>query len=92
MRCPFVALGLPATAAPQEVKARWRELARQHHPDHGGAAEEFQRLHDAYVRAYAEVLTAPCPACGGAGEQTVPGGFHNLKLPCEVCAGSGKKY
>ena len=92
MTCPFTTLGLPTTAAPEEVKARWRELARQHHPDHGGAIEEFQRLHDAYVRAYAEALTAPCPACGGSGECAVLGGFNTLKLTCAVCVGSGRKY
>lgn len=89
----FAALGLPPTAGPLEVKARWRELARQRHPDHGGAAAEFARLHDAYVRAYADALTTPCPACCGSGEYAVAcGGFDALKLPCAVCAGSGKKY
>lgn len=92
MQCPYNILNLPTTATPTEVKARWRVLAIQHHPDHGGDALEFQRLHDAYVRAYAEVLTTPCPACGGTGEKTVPGGFLNLKLCCDTCEGSRKKY
>ena len=32
-------------ASPEEIKRRWRELAREHHPDRAGAdAEERERL------------------------------------------------
>jgi hypothetical protein len=40
----FAALGLPANATPEEVRAAFRQLALQVHPDHGGNTEDFIRL------------------------------------------------
>ena len=40
----FEALGLPANATPDEVRAAFRHLALQVHPDHGGNTEDFMRL------------------------------------------------
>jgi hypothetical protein len=40
----FEALGLPASATPDEVRAAFRRLALQVHPDHGGNTEDFMRL------------------------------------------------
>lgn len=34
-----------------EIRARYRELAKTHHPDAGGDASEFSRITDAYNRA-----------------------------------------
>lgn len=46
------ALGLDADATPKEIKARFRELAKRHHPDQNKddptAAEEFQKVNAAY--------------------------------------------
>ena len=92
MQCPYNILNLPTTATPTEVKARWRALAIQHHPDHGGDADDFNALRAAYAEAYNAALLTPCPQCLGSGERRVPGGFHTLTLPCDVCAGSGKRY
>jgi hypothetical protein len=36
---------------PEDVKARYRELAKQMHPDQGGAEEDFLRLKDAAEKA-----------------------------------------
>jgi hypothetical protein len=44
-------LGVPPTATPEEVKARYRELARQHHPDRFGDEEAFKRVSAAYEQA-----------------------------------------
>jgi len=37
-------LGLPIDADDGAVKARWRQLSLEHHPDRGGDSAEFQRL------------------------------------------------
>ncbi|PWZ58687.1 Chaperone protein dnaJ 11, chloroplastic [Zea mays] len=48
----YEVLGLRAGATGREIKAAYRRLARERHPDvaHApGAAAEFARLHDAYA-------------------------------------------
>lgn len=40
--------------SPDELKKRWRELCRKHHPDHGGNQEDFLRVTHAY-----KMLTDP---------------------------------
>lgn len=49
-------LGLPALASAEAIHVRWRELARQYHPDAvgGGDPARFRRLREAY-----EVLRDP---------------------------------
>ncbi|KAJ1269537.1 hypothetical protein BS78_07G219200 [Paspalum vaginatum] len=48
---PYDVLGLRAGATAREIKAAYRRLARERHPDAapGAAAAEFVRLHDAYA-------------------------------------------
>ena len=41
-------MGLPPTATPQQIKRRYRLLAKKHHPDRGGDPREMQRLAAAY--------------------------------------------
>lgn len=41
-------LGLPPYADLQDVKRRFRALAKRYHPDHGGDAARFIELMDAY--------------------------------------------
>ena len=43
-------LGLPAHAGIQDIKARFRELAKKHHPDRGGDAERFIEMMEVYER------------------------------------------
>jgi hypothetical protein len=43
-------LGLPPWAGLPDIKRRFRELARKHHPDHGGDSERFIQLVDLYER------------------------------------------
>jgi hypothetical protein len=52
-------LGLPAHAGLDEIKQRFRTLAKRHHPDVGGNSDDFRALMDVYER-----LTLPG---GGAG-------------------------
>jgi DnaJ-domain-containing protein 1 len=41
-------LGLPPNATPQQIKRRYRALAKRHHPDRGGDQREMQRIIAAY--------------------------------------------
>lgn len=41
-------LGLPSNATPQQIKQRYRMLAKKHHPDMGGDPQQMQRLIAAY--------------------------------------------
>ena len=91
-RNAFETLGLAADAGPDLVKARWKELAKLHHPDLGGDANEFHRLHQAYSEALEETLAAPCAGCGGAGSRKLTKGFHQLTVPCDACEGTGRKH
>ncbi len=44
----FAVLGLPPTATPEQIKRRYRMLAKQYHPDLGGDPHQMQRLIAAY--------------------------------------------
>jgi DnaJ-domain-containing protein 1 len=41
-------LGLPPTATPQQIKRRYRSLAKRYHPDKGGDQYQMQRIIAAY--------------------------------------------
>ena len=41
-------LGLPPNATRQQIKRRYRALAKKHHPDRGGDQREMQRIIAAY--------------------------------------------
>ncbi len=41
-------LGLPLSATPQQIKQRYRRLAKRYHPDLGGDPQQMQRLVAAY--------------------------------------------
>ena len=41
-------LGLPNDASLTQVKSRFRQLAHRYHPDHGGDASAFMKIHKAY--------------------------------------------
>jgi hypothetical protein len=46
---PYEILQLPADATLDEVKAAYRHLAPQVHPDHGGSHERFRQVREACV-------------------------------------------
>ncbi len=41
-------LGLPLNATPQQIKRRYRTLAKRYHPDRGGDRQQMQRIIAAY--------------------------------------------
>ncbi|HLZ60815.1 MAG TPA: J domain-containing protein [Ktedonosporobacter sp.] len=41
-------LGLPLNATPQQIKRRYRSLAKRYHPDRGGDQRQMQRIIAAY--------------------------------------------
>jgi len=41
-------LGLPPTATAQQIKRRYRALAKRYHPDRGGDPRQMQRIIAAY--------------------------------------------
>lgn len=41
-------LGLPLNATPQQIKRRYRALAKRYHPDRGGDQRQMQRIIAAY--------------------------------------------
>jgi molecular chaperone DnaJ len=50
----YKALGIDKNATAEEVKAAFRRLALEHHPDRGGNAEKFKEANEAY-----QVLSDP---------------------------------
>jgi len=90
MSSPFEALGLGNTASLPELKSRWRELARKHHPDVGGDAAEFHKLHEAYVHAIEICESRPCEKCNGRGYLIRIRGFSSIHLVCPACGGDGR--
>lgn len=44
----YATLGVPRTAAADEIKRAFRKLASQHHPDKGGDTAKFQAIQAAY--------------------------------------------
>lgn len=86
----FATLGLPETATPDEVKAKWRELVMIHHPDRGGNPCDFNEIRKAYKIAMEEA-SAPkaCPQCNGIGKVKQSHGFSSIELPCASCGGVG---
>ncbi|GIW65678.1 MAG: chaperone protein DnaJ [Candidatus Parcubacteria bacterium] len=41
-------LGIPENASEEEIKKKFRELAKKHHPDFGGDPEKFKKILEAY--------------------------------------------
>jgi DnaJ domain len=50
---PYRVLGVSPTDTPERIRARYRELALQCHPDRGGRPERMQELNAAYERILA---------------------------------------
>jgi len=73
-----------------EIKTRFRELAAQHHPDHGGDPAMFDQVRKAYdcLMAYAR-RTRKCTVCSGTGKVYLTRGFARVAVRCSACNGKG---
>jgi len=89
MTC-FEILGLARTASETEIKAKWRELCRIHHPDRGGNSVDFMAYREAYNAAM-KLASAPvtCPHCGGSGKIMKQHGVTVTRSLCRPCSGRG---
>jgi curved DNA-binding protein CbpA len=55
-------LGMAASATAQDIKSRFRALAKAAHPDTGGTAERFVALKTLMKRSSASVTAGAAPA------------------------------
>jgi hypothetical protein len=51
-------LGMNGTESSDEIKGRFRDLAKRHHPDNGGNADQMAEINTAYQEALKERKTA----------------------------------
>lgn len=79
----YEVLGVPRTARPEEIKAAYRRLAREYHPDLNKsnpkvAEEKFKELSEAYEVLADETKRKRYDAAGFSGVETEfgPGGFN----------------
>ena len=87
---PLEILNLPDNATLPQIKARWRTLASTHHPDHGGDAEIFNTIRQAYHYAIKNASSKrDCPQCHGVGKTRQGAGFNAIFMVCTRCAGAG---
>lgn len=84
-------LGLGSRVSKADVKARWRKLVAQLHPDHGGDADTFIAACEAFGRAYA---AAPeCAVCNDKGfitSESISFGYFSpsvAKCQCQIKKG-----
>jgi hypothetical protein len=46
---PYEVLGVSPSASPEEIRRAYLALARRHHPDAGGSADQMRRLNEAWA-------------------------------------------
>lgn len=79
-------LGLSPLATIEELKLKYKELAREMHPDAGGSIEDFTHLNDLYNSALNQIRLRRCPKCGGTKRVVAErSGFLQLTKPCPDC-------
>jgi len=87
----FEVLGVDKSATCEKLRARWRALASEHHPDRGGDAGKFAEMRRAYDAAHQVATTREswCQSCHGRGFKQIRKGFYSARTPCEECDGMG---
>ena len=89
MKNPFDILHLPHDATVTEIKARWKVLAQQYHPDKSGCSDTFFIFKNAKDAAIA-IASKPkkCEFCEN-GKLRVVRGFQSTAMRCNRCNGTG---
>lgn len=100
----YEVLGVAPSAAPEQIRAAYLNLAKLNHPDAvGGDGQLFAAVTEAYAvlkdqarrRAYdavLAVLTVECPECEGAGvTYRIKGFTRREETPCAACEGRGRQ-
>lgn len=89
---PYDVLDISPSATLVELKEKYRDLVKQHHPDCGGQVEDFMLIR----RAYAVIIELrsqpqPCERCNGSGQVALKGSsFTDVGAVCPKCFGVGK--
>jgi molecular chaperone DnaJ len=82
-RDPYVVLGVDPSVSDGDLRAAYRRLVKQHHPDHNGGSAESERLfeevQDAYARVRALRAGGSGARAGGSGARA--GGTHRSGRP-----------
>lgn len=100
MQDHYEVLGVPPAADHAEIKAAYRALARDHHPDVGDGAdmtainEAYAVLSDFTSRNDYDVIRRlflkNCEVCDGSGVRWTQKGFlARDRRICEACSGKG---
>jgi DnaJ-class molecular chaperone len=87
-------LGVVPKCGAEFLKARWRTLAKQHHPDSNPDANVvvFTEIRKAYQAAmkYETDYEARCKNCDGTGKIEAGKGFNRHEMRCPKCEGRGR--
>lgn len=81
-----------------DLRDRYIKEAAKHHPDKGGDAVQFGKVHSAYsvlrmAKSRRQFLeqTIPCEVCKGKGLVVARTGFTGKEHECSACDGYGYK-
>lgn len=98
---PWLVLGVHRDTPQEELKTKYRDLMREHHPDVGGTQDRAAEITTAYkilstptlLKSHLDVLSVlgtPCTTCGGKGYSYKQRGFTDrITKPCTACGGRG---
>lgn len=99
----YEVLGLTKSASPEEIKAAYRKLALQYHPDRNKAAdaeEKFKEINEAYQvlsnaekkKAYDQFGHAAFDPASGFGSNPFTGGFRQGPFTYSYNSGGGNPF
>ena len=108
MKTNYEILGITRSTSQEDLKAAWKKLARECHPDRNGASEEatakFADLSAAYAvlsepkarlkyDAGLDLTSSKCEYCDGQGVKWRSIGFTGgAATKCSMCNGVGRTF
>src|SRR2546425_1115130 len=94
----YKALGVSSTATEKEIKAAYRKLSKQYHPDAvNGLTTTVNLTSDTACSTCNGTGAAPgtspviCSTCGGRGVTDDNQGLFSFSQPCRTCGGTGMR-